>query len=590
VKDVGNPHNIDPEKIVDRIRTGKSRSIIEQIRMSNNGSRGILKAKLPSITFSGIFKYRNDESIINHSGLIALDFDHVKELDNLKQQIIKDDIVYMAFVSPSGDGLKVIVKIPADVKTHKGSAAALAEYFNGVAVVDHFDDLSRVCYESYDPDIYYNPGSKVFIQIVETGQTKERSFETDENAIFEKIQKWLEKQDRYADGNKHKFLVRFAAACNRFGLSQTFTEQRLYWTYSKTASPVSEKDYQKIVKKIYQLYGNSFASSVFEKEEIIEIKTKRKITAVNLDVSLPIDDIIYLENIRSLMIDSYKNGMQRGETTYFTNIDPHFTWKRGELTLVHGIANHGKSTFLMNMALIKSVRDDYKWGVFSPEQNPPTDFYNDLIHTYVGESTEPYYSNQMEYNDYDIGMEFINEHFFYVYPEKQMATPEYINLKFQELILKHKVDGCIIDPFNQLDHNWDGKRDDKYLSVFLQDQKRFALDNDIFMVIVAHPRGTLQKIKNGDYECPQVYDLSGGAMWNNKCDNIVVIHKPENITDPKSTNVDFISQKIKKQKLVGRPGCAHFIFDIKENRYAGADGLSPFDEAYKEREPLWYEK
>ena len=57
-----------------------------------------------------------------------------------------------------------------------------------------------------------------------------------------------------------------------------------------------------------------------------------------------------------------------------------------------------------------------------------------------------------------------------------------------------------------------GGREDLYLSAFLSNQKRLAQQLQIFMVIITHPKGTLSKNGNGDYERPNIYDLSGGYV------------------------------------------------------------------------------
>ena len=82
----------------------------------------------------------------------------------------------------------------------------------------------------------------------------------------------------------------------------------------------------------------------------------------------------------------------------------------------------------------------------------------------------------MTESEYIRGMDFIKDHFYYIYPENESPTPEYINARFVEVIKKHKVEGCIIDPYNQLDNDIrkNGGREDLYLSAFLSQQKRLA--------------------------------------------------------------------------------------------------------------------
>jgi twinkle protein len=306
--------------------------------------------------------------------------------------------------------------------------------------------------------------------------------------------------------------------------------------------------------------------------------------------SNPVADIIRLDDVREQMVEGFKKGYAKGETTYFPALDEHFTWMKGDVILFAGIGNHGKSAFVNQLALIKTIREGTKWAVFSPEQNPPDYFYNDLIHSLVGKNTEPYYQNQMSMDEYEKAMNFIQGHFFYVYPKEESPTPEYINEAFKYLIETEKVAGCIIDPFNQLENDWEkSRRDDRYIGAFLSNEKRFALTYNVYKVIVAHPKASIDKGEDGNYRCPSVFDLAGGAMWNNKCDEIIFVHRPAYNTDPTNTNVQIKVSKVKKQKLVGIPGEIMLTFDRESNRFL-QDGISPFDQELATIMKMWYDE
>ena len=62
-------------------------------------------------TFSGLFRKRNEKELIMHSGLMCLDFDHVDNIGELKQQLLNHEYfdTELLFVSPSGNGLKWLV-------------------------------------------------------------------------------------------------------------------------------------------------------------------------------------------------------------------------------------------------------------------------------------------------------------------------------------------------------------------------------------------------------------------------------------------------------------------------------------------------
>jgi hypothetical protein len=100
------------------------------------------------------------------------------------------------------------------------------------------------------------------------------------------------------------------------------------------------------------------------------------------------------------------------------------------------------------------------------------------------------------------------------------------------------------------------------------------------MVIVAHPKGTVKRNDRGDFEVPDVYDLAGGAMWANKCDNVLCTWRPLHRSEPDNKTVHFISHKIKKQRQCGTPGVAEISFDRVTMRYYEPTmfgSVSPFD-------------
>jgi len=103
--------------------------------------------------------------------------------------------------------------------------------------------------------------------------------------------------------------------------------------------------------------------------------------------------------------------------------------------------------------------------------------------------------------------------------------------------------------------------------VVLADFKRFAQVNNVPFIIVAHPKGGLKKDNGGNYECPDVFDLAGGAMWNNKMDNILIYHRPLRGQLPESGNCEIHTKKIRRQKTVGKIGILEFSLKKNSRRY-----------------------
>src|SRR5438094_365940 len=111
------PHYKPVDYALQRIRTGKSKARIEEIRSTLDKSKAdTLKRQLPSICFSGKFTERKDEKLIEHSGYIVLDFDNVQYLDEKMAEICEQSFVYAAWLSPRGNGIKALVKIADKTK------------------------------------------------------------------------------------------------------------------------------------------------------------------------------------------------------------------------------------------------------------------------------------------------------------------------------------------------------------------------------------------------------------------------------------------------------------------------------------------
>ena len=107
--------NYDAEFILDIIRTG-NKGVANKInairKATTKEERDKLKQHLQTVMWQGIFAERNNNSCLSLSGLVCIDVDHVDEheLDRIKQTLSGWSCVLAFFMSPSGDGLKVIIK------------------------------------------------------------------------------------------------------------------------------------------------------------------------------------------------------------------------------------------------------------------------------------------------------------------------------------------------------------------------------------------------------------------------------------------------------------------------------------------------
>jgi putative DNA primase/helicase len=154
------------------IREGARREEIERLRAlfaSDTDAYQKAKRDLPAFTASGKFSGRSSKALLEHSGCILLDYDHVEDLAGLRARAVSDPHVLLCFLSPSGDGLKIGVRVPpcADAAAHKHAwetVAAYAAVWGGEAKTDEVcKDVARLCFVSYDPDAYTNENAEALV-------------------------------------------------------------------------------------------------------------------------------------------------------------------------------------------------------------------------------------------------------------------------------------------------------------------------------------------------------------------------------------------------------------------------------------------
>jgi len=95
------------------------------------------KEKLPGILFSDTFSRRTAVAIEQHSGLLCLDMDNCAAPAELREKLAADKHVSFAFSSPTGSGVKVVIRVKADASLQAASFAAAKKHFG--------EDLRRHC-------------------------------------------------------------------------------------------------------------------------------------------------------------------------------------------------------------------------------------------------------------------------------------------------------------------------------------------------------------------------------------------------------------------------------------------------------------
>lgn len=275
--------------------------------------------------------------------------------------------------------------------------------------------------------------------------------------------------------------------------------------------------------------------------------------------------IVEAKDLYSKLIDIKRMpAIRKGVSTGYQSLDELMLLSKQYLMVLTGMPSCGKSEVLDGIALNTSLLHNWQWCYFSPENFPLEEHLKKIVEKYTGRNLHSL--SEAEIQNATL---WIQEHFTWIHPEDDRyslaAILEEVEVRIQS---GHQVDAVVIDPWNELDHSSQvGMRDDQYISKCLSIIRRFHRKYNLLTCVVIHPT-KMQKDSTGNYPIPNLYDCNGGAMWRNKADFGLCVHRSN--FDKHEASV--IVQKV-KFKTMGRIGKVDLDYDFKSGRFK--DQLAP---------------
>jgi predicted P-loop ATPase len=165
-KNIKDDQDVDIEisSFIEGVRSGRWQDIVLDIRAAPTKEiRDLKKKTAPLVTISGSFAARKDDAIRNHSGFIAIDIDNVENIEETRKHLSNDPYTYAVFISISGNGLCVIVRI--DGSRHLDAFNGIASYLYNTyqLIVDQScKNVARARFVSYDPFLFENTKAPQF--------------------------------------------------------------------------------------------------------------------------------------------------------------------------------------------------------------------------------------------------------------------------------------------------------------------------------------------------------------------------------------------------------------------------------------------
>lgn len=261
----------------------------------------------------------------------------------------------------------------------------------------------------------------------------------------------------------------------------------------------------------------------------------------------------------------FEFGMQKGVTIGHDCFDRLCSFETKRLCVVTGIPGSGKSEFIDEIAERLNMRYGWRFAYFSPENAPLAYHASKLIEKFTGKR---FNKQNLGYGEYKQVKEHLEQSFYFIAPHNDFRLDTILE-KAKFLVRRKGIKALVIDPYNRLEDESTGQNETKYISKQLDRLTNFAQQNDLLVILMAHPT-KLSKNKDGVVEAPTLYDISGSANFYNKADFGIVVHR-NRIEEMTEVHV----QKVKFRHL-GECGTALFKYNLNNGRYTPyTNGIEP---------------
>ena len=303
--------------------------------------------------------------------------------------------------------------------------------------------------------------------------------------------------------------------------------------------------------------GRKDANEVLSKdghEELIEAAQAAK--------PWPIDGLHEADDYREEVMALYRVGRARALSTGWGMLDKHMTIAEGQLSIVTGIPNSGKSEFIDAVMINMAVSYRWSFAVCSFE-NPPAEHLSKFAEKYLDAPFWDGPTPRMSESSLGRALDWANAHFTFIRADgdKVLTTLDWVLEKAGSAVMRYGVRGIVIDPWNEIEHNRPSNMTEtEYIGQSLSKVKRFAAQRGVHVWIVAHP-AKIHGEAGKATPVPTLYDISGSANWANKADLGIVVFRNE-----ETKNTDIHIKKC-RFKSIGSKGVVSLGYSPVTGRY-----------------------
>jgi hypothetical protein len=537
------PHHIPLQQALERIQSGKSSTLVSDVRSGNKQK----KQELPVVCFSGEFSSRSDEALFEHSGFIILDFDHV-DVDQTKMALATDDFIHSCWTSPSGNGVKALVRV-TNPERHRDHFRALVKYFertHGLELDESGINESRACFESYDPDIIIKDDYKKFGHFTtEHAEAQTPTNDTYDHTDYMKLNLACRMIRQAKDGEKWITLRKAGMLCGGYVSAGKMEEDeviRILFREICKRDVDSEDHAKKLIIDAIEAGKQMPIREIIDEEK----SAKREMLLNDGDMSFVSSDD---EDFR--WIDDYSQGLiEIGLTTGDLRLDDFFRYKK-EFVIINGHSNVGKTTTALYLIVNAAIRHDWKWVIYSSE-NRTASVKMTLMQFAIDRKV-----GDMTYSERKRAYKWVQEHFVIISNNHIYSYSDLI-LFIEKIMRQQPVDAVFIDPYNslKLDMRGAGIGVHDYHYEAASEFLTFSKANNVAVWLNMHAVTEAQRRKGDDGlpVAPYAEDTEGGGKFVNRADCFMTLHRKVQAMDPIIRKISELHvRKVREVETGGAP-------------------------------------
>lgn len=235
---------------------------------------------------------------------------------------------------------------------------------------------------------------------------------------------------------------------------------------------------------------------------------------------IPIDGVSSVSDWDSEYDQFLLTGMKKGFTTGKKCFDTIFSTYTGQYIVVTGIPSSGKSDWVDEMCIGYNLQYGWKTAYASPENKPNVIHASKLEAKVCGQWVSR--QDQVSSLWHKSAKEYIDNNFKFI--DLDSYDLDEVLAKAKRLIRKFGIKVLVLDPYNKVRLKASmSKNINDYTNDYLNKIDEFARNNDILIILVAHPvKPSGEERKT--YE-PDFYSIKGGGEFYDMSPHGLLVHR-----------------------------------------------------------------